>query len=71
MKKGLWLIFKCQNCGKKYQEKYTGDEPWVKKDDIPEHIGKYTHIVSTHKCSDTVRGCATLIGIQDWGKHGK
>ena len=62
MKKGLWMIFKCQNCGKVFQEKPP------KWDYQKERIGRYTHIISTHRCGPgkSVYGCAVLIGIKDW-----
>ena len=74
MKKGLWYIFKCQNCGKVFQQKEKAqnlnifDEPKDLKD-CAEHIGVKRHIVSTHKCKPGVYGCATLIGCQIWGKE--
>lgn len=61
MKKGKWMIFKCQNCGKKFEEKPPKDKEYK-----AEHVGKYTHIISTHKCGDRVYGCAKLIGMHDW-----
>lgn len=77
MKKGLWYIFKCQNCGKVFQEKEkaqnmprfdmdTGVEHGVGLVEYAAHIGVKTHIVSTHKCKPGVYGCAKLIGCQIW-----
>lgn len=72
MKKGLWYIFKCQNCGKKFQEKcvkshiesdYAGRKT---ENEYAAHIGCKTHIVSTHKCKEGVYGCAKLVGCQMW-----
>ncbi|NLH00666.1 MAG: hypothetical protein GX488_01980 [Clostridiales bacterium] len=80
MKKGLWYIFKCQNCGKVFQEKGkaqnlnrfeydTGLKHSVEMLEYAEHIGIKTHIVSTNKCKPNVYGCAKLIGCQIWGKE--
>ena len=66
MKKGLWYIFKCQNCGKVFQEKEKAQN-MNRLIDYAEHIGVKTHIVSTHKCKPGVYGCAKLIGCQIWG----
>ena len=79
MKKGLWYIFKCQNCGKGFQEKGraqnlnrfdmdTGLKRRVEMEEYAEHIGTKTHIVSTHKCKNGIYGCAKLIGCQIWGE---
>jgi len=78
MKKGLWYIFKCQNCGKVFQEKEkaqnmnlsdmeTGIMKNVDLREYAQHIGVKTHIVSTHKCKAGIYGCAKLIGCQIWG----
>lgn len=76
MKKGLWYIFKCQNCGKVFQEKeqtqnlnsFDADNGnRARLEAYAKHIGANTHIVSTHKCKDGVYGCAKLIGCQIWG----
>lgn len=55
------MIFKCQNCGKKFEEKPPKDKEYE-----ADHVGKYTHIVSTHKCSDGIYGCARLVGMHVW-----
>lgn len=78
MKKGLWLIFKCQNCGKVFQEKITEDVRfssltgvWQNDKEIMENIGRKTHIVSTHKCKPDIYGYARLIGCKNWGNGGE
>lgn len=58
------MIFECQNCRKKFEEKPPKDKEYKS-----DHVGKYTHIISTHKCSDGIYGCAKLIGIHDWDKQ--
>jgi hypothetical protein len=55
----MWLIFKCQNCGERFVEEVGKDEY------DPKHIGKYTHIISTHKCKKRTYGCGVLIGCGD------
>ena len=70
-KSGLWYIFKCQNCGKVFQEKYPDnlnifDEELKDLREYAEHIGAKRHIVSTHKCRPNVYGCAKLTGCQIW-----
>ena len=69
MKKGLWLIFKCQNCGKVFQEKPPKGMAGANYREIAKHIGAKTHIVSTHECKAGVFGCAKLIGCQIWEKQ--
>lgn len=60
-----WGIFKCQNCGKKFKEKFVPEGNWQKRQEIdPEHIGRYTHIVSTHRCKDGTYGCGKLVGCE-------
>lgn len=62
MKKGIYLIFKCRNCGAVYEEKDgIGD---CRK----EYIGVKAHsVVSTHKCAaPAVYGCGELIGCKDY-----
>lgn len=54
-----WFIFKCQNCGKRFKEKFTRENE--KSCDI-EHIAAKTHFVATHKCKDGSYGCGVLIG---------
>ncbi len=82
MKKGLWYIFKCQNCGKVFQEKEkaqnlncidmdSGLKKPTEMQKYAERIGIKTHIVSTHKCKPNVWGCAKLIGCQIWGDEGE
>lgn len=44
------------------------EKPPKNKEYESDHVGKYTHIISTHKCSDGIYDCAKLIGIHDWGK---
>lgn len=56
-----WYIFKCQNCGKKFKEKIPKPDQSIDLD----HIGKYTHIISTHHCKNGEYGCAILIGAEN------
>jgi transposase-like protein len=61
-----WFIFKCQNCGKKFKEKFTKQQE--KEIDIT-RIARRTfmgqEIVSNHKCKENIYGCAKLIGAED------
>lgn len=71
VKKGLWYIFKYQNCGKVFQEKEKADnlnifDNPVKFNEYAEHIGARRHIVATHKCKPNIYGCGKLIGCQIW-----
>ena len=60
-----WGIFKCQNCGKRFKEKFQPDNNWNKRKEIDqEHIGQYTHITATHHCKENVYGCGKLVGIE-------
>jgi hypothetical protein len=61
-----WGIFKCQNCGKRFKEKFKPEcNNWNERQVIdPEHIGRYTHIVATHHCKENVYGCGKLIGVE-------
>ena len=62
MKSGLYLIFKCRNCGHIFEEK---DSKGVCSD--KNHIGRKIHsIASTHRCNKESRGCAELIGCKDY-----
>lgn len=63
-----WWIFKCQNCGKKFKEKFSTEEE--KTVDI-EHIGTKTHLVSTHNCGNGMYGCGKLIGARNQVKKVK
>ena len=56
-----WFIFKCQNCGKKFKEKFSKEH---EKSIEIDHLGRYGHIVSTHSCKDGTYGCGMLIGAE-------
>lgn len=56
------LIFQCRYCRETFEEPV--DESLEPID--PEHIGCWSQIVSTHKCTadGSIHGCAELIGIR-------
>ncbi|MPM21481.1 hypothetical protein SDC9_67925 [bioreactor metagenome] len=64
----MWGIFKCQLCGKKFKEKFT---PEQERNIQIDHIGKYTHIISTHVCKDGKYGCGVLIGAENRTRSSK
>jgi len=55
-----WGIFQCQNCGKRFREKF---EQKTQFDIDPEHVARYKDsIMATHHCKENVFGCGVLIG---------
>jgi hypothetical protein len=45
--------------------RFTESEPTDTGASIePNHVGKYTHIVSTHQCEKGLFGCAKLVGVK-------
>ena len=75
MKKGLYLVFRCQMCGTLFEEKYDHPKDYSGNRMAPEefvgHIGAHSSwIVSTHNCTpdsgsnpDTY-GCGQLVGAR-------
>ncbi len=55
-----WFIFKCQNCNRKFKEKFTEK---FEKVDIG-RIGASSYITATHFCKDGTYGCGKLIGAE-------
>jgi hypothetical protein len=57
-----WFVFKCQNCGKRFKEKFSKEN---EKNCSLEHIAAKTHFVATHVCKPGVYGCGVLIGAEN------